>query len=148
MTLMSISRYFIFTPWHCFPIFILSSQLHLPHIVTSLLLFLLFLELHFYPPSLYSYDCNLNFYPSLSLTYIFSRHCPTFCLIALSWIYFLQTRQQGSSFLSDLKQKLFLAPSEVATAGTHYNVPLINSLVLYVGMQVIFLIPFWDLSPH
>lgn len=50
---------------------------------------------------------------------------------------YLKTRQQGSSFFSDLKQKLFLAPSEVATAGTHYNVPLINSLVLYVGMQAI-----------
>ncbi|XP_024032955.1 CCR4-NOT transcription complex subunit 1 [Morus notabilis] len=50
---------------------------------------------------------------------------------------YLKTRQQGSPFLSDLKQKLLLAPSEVATAGTHYNVPLINSLVLYVGMQAI-----------
>lgn len=49
----------------------------------------------------------------------------------------LQTRQQGSSFLADLKQKLLLPPSEAASAGTRYNVPLINSLVLYVGMQVL-----------
>lgn len=48
----------------------------------------------------------------------------------------LQTRQQGSPFLSELKQKLLLSPSEAAKAGTRYNVPLINSLVLYVGMQV------------
>ncbi|GLT84370.1 hypothetical protein SLE2022_026050 [Rubroshorea leprosula] len=48
----------------------------------------------------------------------------------------LKTRQQGS-FLTELKQRLLLPPSEVASAGTHYNVPLINSLVLYVGMQAI-----------
>ncbi|RXH93450.1 hypothetical protein DVH24_014026 [Malus domestica] len=47
------------------------------------------------------------------------------------------TRQQGSSFLTELKQKLLLLPIEAASAGTHYNVPLINSLVLYVGMLAI-----------
>lgn len=51
--------------------------------------------------------------------------------------YLKQTRPQGSSFLTELKQKLLLPPSEVAAAGTSYNVPLINSLVLYVGMQAI-----------
>ncbi|RXI06771.1 hypothetical protein DVH24_025907 [Malus domestica] len=50
---------------------------------------------------------------------------------------YLKTRQQGSSFLTELKQKLLLLPSEAASAGTRYNVPLINSLVLYVGMQAI-----------
>ncbi|XP_052210992.1 uncharacterized protein LOC127813907 isoform X2 [Diospyros lotus] len=50
---------------------------------------------------------------------------------------YLKTRQQGSSFLTELKQKLLLPPSEAAWAGTRYNVPLINSLVLYVGMQAI-----------
>ncbi|XP_059651610.1 uncharacterized protein LOC132299153 [Cornus florida] len=50
---------------------------------------------------------------------------------------YLKTRQQGSSFLSDLKQKLLLPSSDAAWAGTRYNVPLINSLVLYVGMQAI-----------
>lgn len=49
----------------------------------------------------------------------------------------LQTRQQGSPFLTELKQKLLLSPNEAVSAGTHYNVPLINSLVLYVGMQVL-----------
>lgn len=48
----------------------------------------------------------------------------------------LQTRQQGSSFLTELKQRLLLSPSEATSAGTRYNVPLINSLVLYAGMQV------------
>ncbi|KAL8091899.1 uncharacterized protein LOC141692281 isoform X1 [Apium graveolens] len=50
---------------------------------------------------------------------------------------FLKTKQQGSSFLSELKQKLMLPPSDAARAGTRYNVPLLNSLVLYVGMQAI-----------
>ncbi|KAI3741197.1 hypothetical protein L1987_58865 [Smallanthus sonchifolius] len=50
---------------------------------------------------------------------------------------YLKTRPQGTSFLSDLKQKLLLSPSEAARAGTRYNVPLMNSLVLYVGMQAI-----------
>ncbi|XP_047937913.1 CCR4-NOT transcription complex subunit 1 isoform X1 [Salvia hispanica] len=48
---------------------------------------------------------------------------------------YLKTRQQGSAFLTELKQKLLLSPNEVERAGTRYNVPLINSLVLYVGMQ-------------
>lgn len=50
---------------------------------------------------------------------------------------FLRTRQQSSPFLNELKQRLLLPPSEASHAGTCYNVPLINSLVLYVGMQAI-----------
>ncbi|CAK7347841.1 unnamed protein product [Dovyalis caffra] len=50
---------------------------------------------------------------------------------------YLKTRQQGSSFLTELKQRLLLSSSEAASAGTRYNVPLINSLVLYAGMQAI-----------
>uniref|UniRef100_A0A7C8ZN98 Uncharacterized protein n=1 Tax=Opuntia streptacantha TaxID=393608 RepID=A0A7C8ZN98_OPUST len=50
---------------------------------------------------------------------------------------YLRTRQQGSPFLGELKQRLLLSPKEAAHAGTRYNVPLINSLVLYVGMQAI-----------
>ncbi|KAL2892492.1 CCR4-NOT transcription complex subunit 1 [Bienertia sinuspersici] len=50
---------------------------------------------------------------------------------------FLRTRQQPSTFLSELKQRLLLSPSEASHAGTCYNVPLINSLVLYVGMQAL-----------
>ncbi|XP_057532309.1 uncharacterized protein LOC130810318 isoform X1 [Amaranthus tricolor] len=47
----------------------------------------------------------------------------------------LQTRQQTSPFLSELKQRVLLPSNEYPHAGTRYNVPLINSLVLYVGMQ-------------
>ncbi|KAL5134610.1 CCR4-NOT transcription complex subunit 1 [Glycine soja] len=47
------------------------------------------------------------------------------------------TRQPSWSFLSELKYKLLLSPNEAASAGTRYNRPLINSLVLYVGMQAI-----------
>lgn len=46
-----------------------------------------------------------------------------------------KTRQQRSPFLSKLKQRLLLTPSEASRSGTSYNVPLINSLALYVGMQ-------------
>jgi hypothetical protein len=48
-------------------------------------------------------------------------------------------RPEGSSFLSDLNQKLLLPQNEASVAGTRYNVPLINSLVFYVGIQVSFL---------
>ncbi|KAJ0235619.1 Transcription regulator [Hirschfeldia incana] len=50
---------------------------------------------------------------------------------------YLTLRQQNSTFLSELKQKLLLSSSEASSAGTRYNVPLINSLVLYTGMQAI-----------
>ncbi|MED6224686.1 hypothetical protein PIB30_086439, partial [Stylosanthes scabra] len=50
---------------------------------------------------------------------------------------YLKTRQQNSPFLSELKDKMLLSPNEAAAAGTRYNVPLINSLVLYVGIQAI-----------
>ncbi|KAK2975818.1 hypothetical protein RJ640_022835, partial [Escallonia rubra] len=49
---------------------------------------------------------------------------------------YLKTRHQGP-FMSELKQKLYLAQTEATQAGTLYNVPLMNSLVLYVGMQTI-----------
>ncbi|KAL6906403.1 hypothetical protein ACP4OV_004004 [Aristida adscensionis] len=45
-------------------------------------------------------------------------------------------RPEGS-FLTDLKQKLLLPQNETNAAGTRYNVPLVNSLVLYVGMQAV-----------
>ncbi|CAN8310796.1 unnamed protein product [Cochlearia groenlandica] len=50
---------------------------------------------------------------------------------------YLTSRQQNSAFLSELAQKLLLSSSEASSAGTCYNVPLINSLVLYTGMQAI-----------
>ncbi|KAG8083810.1 hypothetical protein GUJ93_ZPchr0010g8112 [Zizania palustris] len=45
-------------------------------------------------------------------------------------------RPEGS-FLTDLKQKLLLPQNEANIAGTRYNAPLVNSLVLYVGMQAV-----------
>ncbi|KAJ0245364.1 Transcription regulator [Hirschfeldia incana] len=50
---------------------------------------------------------------------------------------YLASRQQNPAYLSELKQKLLLSPSEVSSAGTRYSVPLINSLVLYTGIQAI-----------
>ncbi|KAK9742789.1 hypothetical protein RND81_03G197500 [Saponaria officinalis] len=48
---------------------------------------------------------------------------------------YLRTKQ--GSFPKELKHRLLLSPNEVLHAGTRYNVPLINSVVLYVGMQAI-----------
>jgi len=39
------------------------------------------------------------------------------------------------SFFSDLLDKLYLSPEQAVVRGTVYNIPLINSLVLYVGSQ-------------
>ncbi|WZZ19735.1 hypothetical protein YC2023_121122 [Brassica napus] len=55
---------------------------------------------------------------------------------------YLALRQQNSAYLSELKQKLLLPSSEASSAGTRYSVPLINSLVLYTGIQV------WPLLSH
>ncbi|KAI4368425.1 hypothetical protein MLD38_016982 [Melastoma candidum] len=50
---------------------------------------------------------------------------------------FLKTRQKNSPFLTELKQRLLLAPNLAAVSGSRYDVQLMNSLVLYVGMQAI-----------
>jgi len=49
---------------------------------------------------------------------------------------YLKTRSPVS-FLIDLRSKLLLPQNEAYAAGTKYNVPVINSLVLYVGVQAI-----------
>ncbi|XP_022731102.1 CCR4-NOT transcription complex subunit 1-like isoform X15 [Durio zibethinus] len=55
---------------------------------------------------------------------------------------YLKTTRQAFPFLSELKKKLLLPQNEAAAqAGTRYNVPLINSLILYVGMQTIQQLP-------
>jgi CCR4-NOT transcription complex subunit 1 len=45
--------------------------------------------------------------------------------------------RQPANFLSELPQKLLLPQAEALGAGTRYNVPLINALVLYIGMNAI-----------
>ncbi|GFZ15188.1 transcription regulator [Actinidia rufa] len=50
---------------------------------------------------------------------------------------YLKRSRHQESFLSELMQRLVLTQNEAAQAGTQYNVPLINSLILYVGMQTI-----------
>lgn len=49
---------------------------------------------------------------------------------------YLSTRQP-ISFLADLRPRLLLPVGEQAVLGTRYNAPLINALVLYVGVQAI-----------
>merc|ERR1719231_2068543 len=45
---------------------------------------------------------------------------------------FLKTRGPAS-FLQDLRSKLLLPAAEASAAGTRYNAPVINALVLHVG---------------
>lgn len=48
---------------------------------------------------------------------------------------YLGARQPGG-WLGGLRGRLLLPPGEVVVAGTHYDVPLINALVFYVGIWV------------
>ena len=41
-----------------------------------------------------------------------------------------------ASFLPSLQSRLVLPSSDVTLSGTRYNVPLLNALVFYVGIQV------------
>ncbi|KAJ9563300.1 hypothetical protein OSB04_008460 [Centaurea solstitialis] len=50
---------------------------------------------------------------------------------------YLMIRPEESLFLSELKYKLHLSSREAERRGTSYNVPLMNSLVLYIGTQAI-----------
>ncbi|CAH1416094.1 unnamed protein product [Lactuca virosa] len=50
---------------------------------------------------------------------------------------YFMTRPETSSFLYGLKYRLLLSSREAERSGTYYNVPLINSLVLYVGTKAI-----------
>lgn len=43
--------------------------------------------------------------------------------------------RQPAGFLAALRQRLLLPAHEVHLCGTKYNVPLLNALVFYVGMQ-------------
>ena len=45
--------------------------------------------------------------------------------------------RQPSTFLAELPSKLLLPQGEAAAAGTRYNTPLLNAVVLYVGMNAI-----------
>eukprot|EP00218_Dolichomastix_sp_CCMP3274_P016752 CAMPEP_0170132442 /NCGR_PEP_ID=MMETSP0033_2-20121228/245_1 /TAXON_ID=195969 /ORGANISM="Dolichomastix tenuilepis, Strain CCMP3274" /LENGTH=2427 /DNA_ID=CAMNT_0010367803 /DNA_START=38 /DNA_END=7318 /DNA_ORIENTATION=- len=49
---------------------------------------------------------------------------------------YLKTRQP-TNFCADLRLRLLLPQAEALKAGTRYNVPLINALVLVVGVQAI-----------
>uniref|UniRef100_A0A7I4E1I6 CCR4-Not complex component Not1 C-terminal domain-containing protein n=1 Tax=Physcomitrium patens TaxID=3218 RepID=A0A7I4E1I6_PHYPA len=50
---------------------------------------------------------------------------------------FIKNRNQQTLTSMDLKVRLTLLPQEAQASGTRYNVPLLNALVLYVGMQAI-----------
>ena len=50
---------------------------------------------------------------------------------------FLKSPRGSASLPADLRGRLLLPPAEAAAAGTRYNVPLLNALVLYVGCAAI-----------
>ncbi|GAA0139012.1 mRNA polyadenylation factor [Lithospermum erythrorhizon] len=50
---------------------------------------------------------------------------------------YIKTRQQRPAILDELRQKILFSPNESSRAGTRYNAPLINSLVLYLGIQAV-----------
>ena len=47
---------------------------------------------------------------------------------------YLSTRGPAS-FLGGLKQRLILAENETLDAGSAYNIPLINALIFYCGIE-------------
>lgn len=49
---------------------------------------------------------------------------------------FLQTRQAGT-FLSGLRARLLASPEQAALMGCKYNTPLLNAVVLYVGVRTV-----------
>lgn len=64
-----------------------------------------------------------------------------YCKVAWSWNLlnswcYEQTRHSQSFQSLDIKARLLLPASEAVPCGTKYNVPLLNALVLYIGMQV------------
>jgi CCR4-NOT transcription complex subunit 1 len=50
---------------------------------------------------------------------------------------FIKNRNQSALISMDLKGRLSLSAQEALASGTRYNVPLLNALVLYVGMQAV-----------
>lgn len=50
--------------------------------------------------------------------------------------HYMSTRQPAN-FCEDLRAFLLLPPHEASACGTRYNVPMLNALVLYMGMQAI-----------
>jgi CCR4-NOT transcription complex subunit 1 len=45
--------------------------------------------------------------------------------------------RQGPGFVMELRSRLLLGQAEAAACGTRYNAPLINALMLYVGMVAV-----------
>ncbi len=46
-------------------------------------------------------------------------------------------QRMPTTFLPSLQSRLVLPSTDVTLSGTRYNVPLLNALVFYVGIQVV-----------
>ena len=49
----------------------------------------------------------------------------------------MKARDPSGPFLSSLRNRIALSQQESIMQGTRYNVPLLNALVFYVGIEVI-----------
>ena len=49
---------------------------------------------------------------------------------------YLRARNPGGPFLASLRSRISLSQQESIMQGTRYNVPLLNALVFYVGIEV------------
>ena len=68
-----------------------------------------------------------------SVSTLSTRPCVTTCRAEVDG--YLSSRGPAA-WLSGLRGRLLLPPGEVVVAGTHYDVPLLNALVFYVGIRV------------
>ena len=49
---------------------------------------------------------------------------------------YLRARNPGGPFLASLRSRISLSQQESIMQGTRYDVPLLNALVFYVGIEV------------
>lgn len=50
---------------------------------------------------------------------------------------YMKARDPSGPFLGSLRNRIALSQQESIMQGTRYNVPLLNALVFYVGIEVI-----------
>ena len=83
---------------------------------------------------------NHNSSVLFTLTFSIGRDCHSSESVVVEsiWHEFLldQNRNVSDLISMDLKGRLSCSPQEALISGSSYNVPLLNALVLYVGMQV------------
>ncbi len=62
--------------------------------------------------------------------------CELFALYRTAVDSYLRARDPSGPFLASLRGRIALSQQESIMQGTRYNVPLLNALVFYVGIEV------------